>query len=240
MKSIQRLIILAAALFVAACGQSSTPQSAETEDGLSIPSGVYAVDKTHTFVAFSYFHQGLSYPLIRAIGVDGELDLDAQNIENSTVSVAVDIESIRTNLDFFDRELASRKFFHADKYPYATLTTNRYISLDKSIGKLEGQLTIRDVTRPVELDVTLNGAMEHPMLEKPVVGFSATGSFLRSEFGLDRFVPAVGDEITIEVEAEFLLGSNEGSASAARIAIANGREGDVAQIDADHQSGVER
>ena len=240
MKPGMKRTVLLSILLIAGCDQPSSPEDAETANGLNIPSGTYSVDKSHTIVSFSYFHQNLSYPLIRAIGVDGELELDTIEIENSSVSVAVDVESIRTNLEFFDRELASRKFFHADKYPYATLTTHQYISLGEKFGKLEGFLTVRDVTQPVVLDVEINGAMEHPMLDKPVIGFSATGSFLRSDYGLDRFIPNVGDEITIEIEAEFLHGGNDGSASAAATAIANNTNGDAAMFDSVGQPGGER
>ena len=208
--------ILAAALtLLAACGQGGP-----ADDGgvLGIPSGTYAVDKSHTYVTFSYFHQGLSYPLLRATGIDGELELDNSTLEKSTVSIAVEVDSIRSNLDYFDKELASRKFFHADKYPHITFATHSYTARNESGGELTGFVTIRDITKPVVLSVVINGAMEHPMLKTPVIGFSATGSLTRSDFGLDRFVPMIGDQVEISIEAEFLHGSNDGSASAARLA----------------------
>jgi polyisoprenoid-binding protein YceI len=191
-----------------------------TDDGgvLGIPSGTYAVDKSHTYVTFSYFHQGLSYPLLRATGIDGELELDNTQLENSAVSIAVDVDSIRTNLGYFDKELASRKFFHAEKYPHITFTTHSYIPLDESSGDLTGFITIRGITKTIGLSVTINGAMEHPMMNTPVIGFSASGSLKRSDFGLDRFVPMVADRVDIRIEAEFLQGSNAGSAAAAQIA----------------------
>ena len=206
---------------LAACGQGEL-----VDDGgvLGIPSGTYAIDKSHTYVTFSYFHQGLSYPLLRATGIDGELELNNGELEKSTVSIAVDVDSIRTNLDYFDKELASRKFFHADKYPHITFSTHSYAPISESVGELTGFVTIRDITRPIVLSVTINGAMDHPILKTPVIGFSASGSLRRSDFDLDRFVPMIADQVDINIEAEFLRGSNEGSAAAARFsadAIAN-------------------
>ncbi len=62
------------------------------------------------------------------------------------------------------------------------------------------------------------GAMEHPALKRPVIGFSATGSLKRSDFDLDRFIPMIADQVEVRIEAEFLYGSNEGSEAAAQLA----------------------
>lgn len=202
---------------LAACGPTEQSQE-QIEGGLGIPSGTYAVDKSHTYVVFSYLHQDLSYPLLRMTGIDGELQLDSKAMENSRVSVAIAVDSIRTNLDYFDDELASRKFFHSEKYPHITFSTHSYKPLNASLGELTGFVTIRDVTKPIVLSVTLNGAMEHPMMNVPVIGFSATAALNRSDFDLDRFIPFVADQVDIRIESEFLHGSNEHSAAAAQLA----------------------
>ena len=204
-------------VLLTACGQGDQPRD-RADRGLAIPSGIYAIDKSHTYVVFSYLHQDLSYPLLRVTDIDGELELDSESMKNSKVSIAIAVDSIRTNLDYFDDELASRKFFHAEKYPHVTFATHSYKPLSDSLGELTGFVTIRDVTRPLVLAVTLNGAMEHPTLNKPVIGFSATGSLRRSDFDLDRFIRAVADQVEIRIEAEFLHGSNPGSAAAAQLA----------------------
>ena len=202
---------------ITSCGQVDQPQ-AQVEGGLAIPSGTYAVDQAHTYVVFSYLHQALSYPFLRVTDIDGELELDSGSMEKSTVSIAIAVDSIRTNLEYFDNELASRKFFHAEMYPHITFATHSYNPLSESLGELTGFVTVRDVTRPVVLAVTINGAMDHPMLNKPVIGFSATGSLNRSDFNLDRFIPAVADKVEIRIEAEFLHGSSDNSAAAAKLA----------------------
>jgi polyisoprenoid-binding protein YceI len=191
-----------------------SPSDTESLEGSDIPSGIYAVDPSHTYVTFSYLHQGLSYPLLRATSIDGELDYDASDISSSRVNVSVAADSIRTNVDHFDKELASRKFFNAEKFPYINFTTDSYNPISDTEGILNGQITIRGITEPLELAVTLNNALVHPMLDIPVIGFSATGSLSRSDFGLDRFVPVVSDTVAFNIEIEFLHGSNEGSAAA--------------------------
>jgi len=229
--------LVAAVLLLAGCGPSEPPQ-APVEDGLGIPSGTYAVDKTHTYVVFSYLHQNLSYPLLRMTEIDGELDLDSAAMENSKVSVAITVASIRTNLDYFDDELASRKFFHADKYPHITFSTHSYRPLNDSLGELTGYVTIRDVTKPITLTVTINGAMEHPMMNMPVIGFSATGTLNRSDFDLDRFVPMVADAVEIRIESEFLHGSTSESRAAAQIAADALANADPASLEIVAKSGA--
>ena len=222
---------------LAACGPADDAEN-RSVGRLGIPSGTYAVDKSHSHVIFSYLHQDLSYPLLRMTDIDGHLELDSTSMENSTASVAIAVDSIRTNLDYFDRELASRKFFHAEEYPYATFATHSYKPLSDSLGELTGFVTIRDITRPLVLSVTLNGAMEHPALNKPVIGFSARGSLRRSDFDLDRFISAVADQVEIRIEIEFVLGSNSGSEAAAELAAEAVANADPASLEIVANSGA--
>ncbi|MEM7501526.1 MAG: YceI family protein [Pseudomonadota bacterium] len=209
---------IALAVVLAACsGEESTPSGGD--GSLRIPSGTYAVDRTHTYVTFSYLHQGLSYPLLRATAIDGELTLDSNELENSRVSIAIGADSIRTNTPHFDKELASPKFFNAAKFPHITFVTDRFDLETETQGALHGFVTIRGITRPLTLAAEINGAMENPITKTPVIGVSASGSLNRSEFELDRFIPAVGDEVNVAVEVEFALGSTETSAAAAKTAM---------------------
>lgn len=214
-RAMARAILIATALLMTALVAPANAQS------LAIPSGDYALDRTHAYVTFSYLHQGLSYPLLRATDVDGELALDAAELSGSRAMIAVRADSIRSNTDYFDKELASPKFFNAGKFPHITFATERYEPTDDRRGLLHGQVTIRGISKPMVLDVTINGALEHPMNGKPVIGVSATGSLKRSDFQLDRFIPAVADEVQVAIEAEFVAGSNAGSAAAAALAQAS-------------------
>lgn len=215
------LMVFATAALAVACGggdsTSATPTTA-ADGGLGIPSGTYAIDPSHAYVTFSYLHQDLSFPLLRVTGIDGELELDVDAMENSRADIAIRADTIRTNTSYFDAELASPKFFNAGKYPHITFSTERYEPILDRAGKLHGHVTIRGITKPLTLDVMINGAMEHPMSGKPVIGFSASGYVNRSDFELDRFIPAVADRVDISIEAEFVAGSSESSRAAAAIA----------------------
>lgn len=213
-----RLFIAASisAIWLAGCGQAEAPTGEAGGD--SVPSGIYAIDRLHTYLSFSYLHQGLSYPLLRATDVMGELQYDGDDMTNSKIDVTVAANSIRTNVAHFDKELASRKFFNAEKFPNITFTTDRYEPTSDSEGILHGDVTIRGISKPIELAVTFNDGFVHPVLEVPVLGFSATGSLSRSDFGLDRFVPVVSDTVVLNIEIEFRHGSTDESSAAAKTA----------------------
>ena len=213
------ILAVVAATWLAGCGDStpvdSLPaESAAADSGNGVPSGTYAVDPSHAYVTFYYLHQDLSFPLLRATAINGELEYDAANIENSKVQIAIRTDSIRSNVDYFDDELASRKFFNAERFPYITFESNSYEVLTGNDGLVRGEVTIRGVTQPLELGVTLNNAIIHPMRDIPVIGFSATGELNRSAFGMDRFIQNVSDTVEFRIEIEFLQGSNESSRAA--------------------------
>ena len=213
--------LILAAVVLAGCGAGgdgdagTSGTGGDVVEGLGIPSGAYAVDPSHTYVTFSYLHQGLSYPLLRATEIDGELRLDVEEMANSRADIAVRADlGVRTNTSYFDAELASPKFFNAGKYPHITFTTDNYEVISDTTGKLAGRITVRGITKPLTLDVTINGAMEHPMAKKSVIGVTASGQLNRSDFGLDRFIPAVADRVHIAIEAEFMAGTSEASSAA--------------------------
>ncbi len=157
--------------------------------------------------------------MLRAADVDGELTLNAADVGSSQVAIAVAADSIRSNIDYFDEELASPKFFNAGRFPHITYVAERMSMSADGNGVLEGVVTIRDISRPLKLNVTINGAMTNPISQKPVIGVSANGVLNRSDFELDRFIPAVSDEVSIRIEAEFALGSTAGSAEAVSVAL---------------------
>ena len=218
-------------LALAGCGTAEDPQpraeatatppaatGSDTVSPANIPAGVYSVDRNHTYLTFSYLHLGYSYPLIRFTSIDGELDLDGNSMEESAVAISIDTNSLDTKLSRFNTELQSLQYFNAEDYPKITFTSHAYEPTGDTTGTLTGYLTIKGRTRPATLDVTINNAIQHPMLDVPVIGFSATGTLLRSDWGLSRNIPFVADEVNVRIEIEFLQGSSETSREAARIA----------------------
>lgn len=203
--------MMRAGLIVAALLSTGTAAA----QGFDLASGVYANDPGHSYVTFSYGHQGLSYPRLRAVDVSAELALDADDLEASSVAAVVAADSIRSNVDFFDDELASAKFFNVGRYPDIAFVSERIEMTGEDEGLLHGQVSIRQTTRPLTLAFKINGARDHPFTGTPVLGFSASGELRRSEFGLDRFIPAVTDRVTLAIEMEFALGATDASRAAA-------------------------
>lgn len=175
---------------------------------LSVPAGEYVLEKTHASLTWKINHMGLSYYTARFTSFDSTINLDPKTPTNSTVSVTIDPRSVRTDFPFPEKEdfdkVIAEKVLQAGQFPTITFQSTGLTATGATTGKLAGNLTLMGVTKPVTLDVTLNGAKEHPMRKVPVLGFSATGSFKRSDFGSTFLQGPIGDEITVLIEVEFL------------------------------------
>ncbi|QMW21466.1 YceI family protein [Sandaracinobacteroides saxicola] len=176
---------------------------------LTVPSGVYGMDAAHSSLVWRVKHLGLSWYTARFAKMDGSVTLDAANPLNSKVNVTIDAASVKTEFPFpdqtdFDKKLTGEQVMNAAKFPTITFASTKLVSTGPNTGKMTGDLTFLGVTKPVTLDVTLNGAMDHPMMKVPVLGFSAKGSIKRSDFGQKMYLPAVGDTVELVIEAEFL------------------------------------
>ncbi len=101
---------------------------------------------------------------------------------------------------------------------HIVFTADGYEAINESEGVMNGLVTIRGITKLLILTVKINGAMINPISSKPVIGISASGYLLRSDFGMDRFIPAVADRIDLKIEIEFEQGSNEEGTAAANLA----------------------
>lgn len=182
----------------------ATPALAQSIDA---PAGTYKLEPTHASLTFRVMHLGLSNYTMRFAKFDSTVELDTADVTRSKLTVSVDPRTLRTDFPFpervnFDNELATGDNWLQGK-PIA-FTSTKLVSTGAKTGKLTGNLTLRGVTRPVTLDVTFNGAAKPGgFIKVPTIGFSATGSFKRSEFGLTYGVPAVGDDITMQIEAEY-------------------------------------
>jgi polyisoprenoid-binding protein YceI len=168
-----------------------------------VPSGRYAADPGHRFISFSYSHLGLSHPMARITDFDAVLTLDSAQPQNSMVEATIRAAGISSGFAPMDREFHGATLFDVAAFPEIKFTSTALTRTSADAGTMTGNLTIKGITKPVSLAVKLNGAGPHPMTKKPAVGFSATGTLKRSDWGLTRSVPAVGNEITLAIEAEF-------------------------------------
>ena len=178
-------------------------QTAGVDSPLSIPSGRYILDPTHGYVTFSYVHKGLSRPQLRFNNVDAQLILDAARPENSNLKVRIDAANIDSGVAKFDAHLKSADFFNIDAHPQISFTSTGFARTDARNGTMAGDLTLMGITKSINFDVNLVGVHEGA---KPALGIEARAVLKRSDFGLGKYVPHVGDDVTIAVFAEFHKG----------------------------------
>ena len=176
--------------------------NASAADLSAVPSGSYTLDPTHAFIDFTYSHLGLSNPTLSFDDFTIDLNLDSEDATKSMFLVKIDSASILTGSAIFKEHLTGGDWFDTTTYPEILFQSTTITAAEDGSYTVVGDLTIKDVTKPVTLNVTVNGAMDHPMTGKPVIGIGATGELLRSDFGLGAYAPNVGDEVQLNITAE--------------------------------------
>ena len=160
------------------------------------------LDPSHTMVLFSWNHFGFSNPTANLGIGEGTVVYDEAKPANSSVEVSLPLTNLDTHVSALDEHLKKPDFFDAAKYPVVTFKSTRVEPLGGNKFKVTGDLTVHGVTKPVVLDATLNKAGMQPMLKVPAVGFDATGTIKRSDFGVGAYVPNVSDEVQIRITTE--------------------------------------
>ena len=162
----------------------------------------YKLDPGHTMVLFSWNHFGYSNPVADFGLGEGTLVFDEQHPAQSSVEVTLPLANLDTHVPALDKHLKEADFFDADKYPTVTFKSTKVQPLGGHKFKVTGDLTVHGVTRPVVLDATLNKVGPHPMTKAQAIGFDATTTLKRADFGVGAYVPNVSDEITIRITTE--------------------------------------
>lgn len=162
----------------------------------------YKIDPNHTNVIASWSHFGFSHPSINFGQADGSIVYDAENVSASSVQVTLPLSGLSAFAANFNDHLSSADWFDAAKYPAATFKSTKVEAAGDGKLKVTGDLTVKGVTKPVVLDVNLNKAGEQPQAKRPAVGFDATATVKRSDFGLGAYVPNVSDEVSLRITTE--------------------------------------
>jgi polyisoprenoid-binding protein YceI len=161
----------------------------------------YNVDVSHTYPRFSYSHFGLSTQLSKFNKTTGTLVLD-KAAKTGSVDVLIDMKSVETGFPIFNGHIQGEDFLDTAKFPTATFKSTKVIFEGDKPSAVEGNLTIKGVTKPVTLKVTHFVNMDHPMLKKPAIGADATVVIKRTEFNAGKYAPYVGDDVTITLSVE--------------------------------------
>ena len=161
----------------------------------------YGVDGTHTFPRFSYSHFGYSTQLSSFSKTTGTVVFDAE-AKKGVVDIVIDMKSVSTGFADFNEHIQGEDFLDTAKFPQATFKSTNVVFDGDKPQRIEGQLTIKGVTKPVTLTVTSFQAMPHPMLKKPALGANAFTVIKRSEFNAGKYAPYVGDDVRIDIAIE--------------------------------------
>jgi len=198
-------VVALAALAGAAC--VNTQQSLAPIDNAN-----FELEPTHAFLTAKVKHFGISDYAIDFNGLSGQLDFNADDPTASSVSFQIDAAALETNFPDpekkadWESELANDgRFLDADEFPTITFVSTGIEQTGEFTGQVTGDLNLRGVTNPVILDVVFNGTATSPLDGgRRRVGFNATGTFDRSDFGMGALTQFVSDTVTVEFSGEFI------------------------------------
>lgn len=195
-----------AALALLAAG-SATAQMPTTKPGAPDPArvtgGTYAVDPAHTEILFEVDHLGFSTYWGIFHSATGTLTLDPKRPGAASVEISVPVRELATSSTALNEHLMKPDFFDAAKYPTATFRSTKMTATGTS-AKIAGNLTLHGVTKPIVLDATFHGAGKSPMPPSvDVIGFSATTSIRRSDFGLSYGTALISDVVPLKITVAF-------------------------------------
>lgn len=161
----------------------------------------FVLDNSHSYPRFSYSHFGYSTQMSRFNKTTGKVVFDSA-AKTGAVDVVIDTKSVDTGFATFDEHIQGEDFLDTAKFPTASFKSTKVIFEGDKPAKIEGNLTLKGVTKPVTLTVTSFQAMPHPMLKKDAIGANAFTVVKRSEFNAGKYAPYVGDEVRIDIALE--------------------------------------
>jgi polyisoprenoid-binding protein YceI len=162
----------------------------------------YVIDSQHSFSIFEYKHWGLSLQQGRFDKNVGSITLDKE-AKTGSISLEIDATSVSTGTDVFNTTLRSSSFFDVEKFPIITYQSSALRFNDEGkLTQVEGDLTIKGVTRATTLEITQFNCRFMPLYFKTACGANGFAKILRSDFGVGKYVPFVSDEVTLYFAVE--------------------------------------
>lgn len=199
------LLLVPALLFAAAAPLAAQlPKEAPGKpDPKLAAAGTYTVDAGHTQVLFTVTHLGFSIYTGQFTQPTGTLTLDPRNHANDRIEIAFPIDKVSTTVPALDAHLKTPDFFDAAKFPEGRFVSTR-VTVRGTTATIAGNLTLKGVTKPVVLNARFIGAGAAPMgAHKTNIGFAATTSIKRGDFGISYGIPLVSDKVDLVINAAF-------------------------------------
>jgi polyisoprenoid-binding protein YceI len=188
-------LVLAATGAAAAAPSNSNPAA--------VVAGTFKVEPSHTRVQFSVSHMGFTNWYGDFTGASGSLKLDPKNVGGSKLDITIPTVSIATTNAVLDGELKSADWFDAARFPSIHFVSTAVKQTGPATADISGDLTFHGVTRPVVLAARFNGAGVNPLSKAYTLGFDATTTITRSDFGVTKYVPLIGDDAVLRISAAF-------------------------------------
>jgi len=161
----------------------------------------YAIDPTHTQPRFEYNHFGYSNQMHSFDKTSGTIVYD-KAAKTGSVDVTIDAKSVNTGYPLFNEHIQDEDFFNTAKYPTITFkSTAVKFDGDKPVS-VDGNLTIKGVTKPVTLTLTSFQAMPHPIMKKDAIGANAVTKIKRTECNMGKYAPYVSDDVILQIPLE--------------------------------------
>lgn len=161
----------------------------------------YVIDSSHTFPNFSYTHFGFSTQQSKFDKTSGKITID-RAAKTGLLDVSIDTKSVNTGLEVFNGHLRGEDHFNVEKFPTINFKSNSFKFEGDKLTVIDGELTIKGITKPVTLAVTSFNCGTHPFAKKPACGANASAKINRSEFNAGKYVPAVSDDVTLTIVVE--------------------------------------
>ncbi|MBP6379059.1 MAG: YceI family protein [Sphingorhabdus sp.] len=200
-----RKFLIALPLIIAApllAQQDAAPQLPGVADAARVAAGTYAVDSRHSQVNWQVNHFGFNDYFGLFGDIKGTLQIDPANPAAAKVDVTIPISSVATSSQGLTDHLKTADFFDVAKFESARFVSTSVV-VDGQKAVIKGDLTMLGVTKPVELETRFEGAGNNPMNKKATVGFHAATTLKRSEWGMTKYVPVVGDDVKLRISVAF-------------------------------------
>jgi polyisoprenoid-binding protein YceI len=174
----------------------------------------YEIDKAHTHLGFTAKHLAVSTVRGRFNKFEGHLEGPDDDFTKARGEVKIEVASLESRSDDRDNHLRSADFFDVEKYPYITFKVTGIEPIDDENFRVLGELTVKETTKPISLDATIEGRMPDPFGNKERLGISARGQLNRMDFGLNwngvaGAVPFASHTIKLEVDSEIVIKAAE-------------------------------
>ena len=195
----------AIAALLSLAGPLSAQAQVASQDPKAVKAGTYKVEPYHTQVGFSISHFGFTDFSGFFSGASGTLQLDPAKLGVTKLDVSVPVTSVLTTVSVLDDQLKGDQWFDTAKFADATFVSTKITPTGKGTATIVGDFTLHGVTKPVTLKARLVGSGVDPLDKTFTVGFEASGTIERSDFGVKQYLPLLGDEVRLSIASNFKL-----------------------------------